>query len=180
MMNAPRDWFDLAYLRDGTPRQRAAYAAIAALDLSARLAPYTPLLAGTIPLDLDLPDSDLDLICAAADLPAFLDVVRAAHGWCDGFDARLKRVNGEPSAVVRFRSDGFPFEVFAQARPVTEQRAYRHLLVEARVLAEGAAARAAIRALRAAGLKTEPAFARYLCLTGDPYAALLAWGEHPR
>ena len=57
------DWFDLRYLRNGSPRQRAAYQAIENVGVLERLAPFTPVLAGTIPLELDLPASDLDILC---------------------------------------------------------------------------------------------------------------------
>lgn len=67
-----------------------------------------------------------------------------------------------------------PVQIFAQPRPVIEQNAYRHMVVEARLLEIGSArAREAVRALNKAGLKTEPAFARYFHLEGDPYATLL-------
>ena len=48
------------------------------------------------------------------------------------------------------------------------------MLIEARLLdLIGDEARSAIRALKANGLKTEPAFGRYFDLSGDPYRKLL-------
>ena len=58
---------------------------------------------------------------------------------------------------------------------MTRQGAYRHMVIQARLLeAGGEAFRGEIVALRRAGLKTEPAFARRLAIAGDPYVALLA------
>ena len=71
-------------------------------------------------------------------------------------------------------------EVFGQPLPIDRQRGYRHLLVEARLLALGGAPlRHAVSTLRRGGLKTEPAFARALELDGDPYERLwtLSWRE---
>ncbi|MFQ5796001.1 MAG: DUF4269 domain-containing protein, partial [Candidatus Bipolaricaulia bacterium] len=55
-----------------------------------------------------------------------------------------------------------------------DQNAYRHMAVEARLLAIGGEqARQEIRRLKRTGLKTEPAFACYFNLEGDPYQVLL-------
>jgi hypothetical protein len=58
--------------------------------------------------------------------------------------------------------------------PTARQNGFRHLLVEAAVLAAGGEQwRRAVRRLKQQGLKTEPAFANLLRLSGDPYVALL-------
>ncbi len=173
-MTLPADWFDPVYLATGTARQRAAHRALQALDLFGALRAYTPMLCGTIPLDLDIDGSDLDIICEAHDLAAFARDVRAAFASCTGFDLRQETVQGVPTVSANFEFEGFAFEIFGQPHAVEEQNAYRHMVVEARLLEMGGeAARAKIRALKKAGLKTEPAFASYLGLTGDPYGALL-------
>jgi hypothetical protein len=84
------------------------------------------------------------------------------------------------AVIARFRAARLPVEVFGQPLPIDRQRGYRHLLVEARLLAGGGAAlRSAVTTERRAGLKTEPAFARALGLDGDPYERLwtLSWRE---
>jgi hypothetical protein len=168
------------YLRDGTPRQRAAGAALRRLDLFARLAPFTPVLAGTIPLAVDTPASDLDVLCEAHDLDAFEAGARAAFGQHAGFRVHRAEHQGLPAAIVCFATEGFPFELFGQPRSVGEQRGFLHLVAEARLLAcaEGQA-RAAIRALKLAGLKTEPAFAVHFALAGDPYVELVRLATAP-
>lgn len=144
------------------------------LHLFELLRDYHPALAGTFLLGLDIPGSDLDIICEADDLDEFENVVRAAFGESAGFRVRRELVRGIPSMIVNFDHAGLPIEIFAQPKPVIEQNAYRHLLVEARLLALGGeSARKAIRALKLVGIKTEPAFARYFRLEGDPYEALL-------
>lgn len=168
----------IAYLQTGTDRQREAYRTLADLRLFERLAAFTPVLAGTIPLDIDLPGSDLDIICQAADLDHFAALVRAAYGDQPDFRVTRKEVGALPTVIARFTRATFPIELFAQDRPVQEQNAYRHMIAEARLLASaGPGAKEAIRALKAGGLKTEPAFAAYFNLPGDPYEALLKWGE---
>lgn len=171
----PTDWTDPAYLQQGTPRQQAAFAALESLGIWRALRPYTPVLVGTVPLDLDIPGSDLDVICEAHNLPVFERGVVAAFGRMRGFAVWRHENDDLPAVVATFRYRGWPVEVFGQSRPVTAQNAYRHMGVEARLLAlAGEQARVAIRALKESGLKTEPAFARYFGLAGDPYQRLLA------
>jgi hypothetical protein len=157
-----------------TARQLQALSALESLALFEVLREYAPVLAGTIPLDLDLADSDLDIICEARDLAAFERAVIGAFGAEAGFRIKREIIAGVESVIANFDYAGFPFEIFGQPRPAREQNAYRHMLVEARLLALGGErAWRALRELKRAGLKTEPAFARYFRLKGDPYATLL-------
>ncbi|RMF82052.1 MAG: DUF4269 domain-containing protein [Chloroflexi bacterium] len=168
------DYRDLAYLLDGSAQQRRAFHALQWLNVFGILDEYDPVLVGTIPINLDIPGSDLDIICEAHDLSAFADCVRAAFSKHDGFNLRTDAIAGMPTVVARFTYRKFPVEIFGQPRPVEQQHAYRHMLIEARLLALGGEKmRRALRELKRQGVKTEPAFAQYLLLEGDPYLALL-------
>ncbi len=138
------------------------------------LAPYRPVVAGTFPLGLDTDASDVDILCEISDAEAFSDVAAQHFGRWPGFSIHRK-ADANPLAVVcRFTLDGLMVEVFAQPLEVKRQRAFRHMMVEQRLLAAaGPAAHEALRNLRAQGLNTEPAFARYFGLEGDPHEALL-------
>lgn len=176
------NWHNPDYLRHGSARQQAAYAALQRLGILLTLRPFAPVLAGTIPLALDVPGSDLDLICevAAAGQPAFAALLHRHYGALPGFGLRHTYWQGLPTVVCRFRAEAFDWELFAQPRPARQQQAVRHLQVEYAVLqAGGDAWRRAVLALRRQGLKTEPAFARLLQLPGDPYAALLTLESWP-
>lgn len=77
--------------------------------------------------------------------------------------------------MVSFEVEGLAVEVFGQALPTACQNAYRHMVIEARLLALGGAAlRQQVLARKASGVKTEPAFAQMMGIAGDPYYALLA------
>nr|WP_281178363.1 DUF4269 domain-containing protein [Sphingomonas sanxanigenens] len=145
-------------------------AASGLLDL---LAPFDPHVAGTPPLGLDLPGSDIDLLCHAPDAEAFVALIWCALG--DRQDFRMHQwVGGGRPVIASFTARGWPFEIFAAAEPVADQAGWRHFLVEQRLLALGGARlRATVMTLRRQGLKTEPAFARALGIEGDPYEALL-------
>lgn len=137
------------------------------------MAQYTPVLTGTIPIDLDIETSDLDIVFEAHDLDVFEREVARLYGDFPGFEAHRAESMGLPASVINFATDRFPIQFFAQPLPVTRQRAYRHMMVEARLLRlAGKSARVAIRTLKKQGIKTEPAFARYFDLSGDPYETL--------
>lgn len=167
-------WTDISYLLRGTQRQQDAYRALQTLDLFAVLRDYSPVLVGTIPLDIELEQSDLDIICEVYGQPSFQYCVTRAFGQQPHFQVRSARKDNLPSVTASFTAEGFPIEIFGQPRPVMKQTAYRHMVVEARLLAIGGEeARRKIRELKRAGLKTEPAFARCFHLQGDPYQTLL-------
>lgn len=138
------------------------------------LAAFDPHVVGTPPLGLDLPASDIDVVCFAPDPDAFTRAVWTAFGTRAGFRMWQKIAPDRP-VVASFVGAGWTIELFGQASPVSEQYGWRHFLVEQRLLALGSAAfRAAVMAQRRSGMKTEPAFAALLGLAGDPYEALLS------
>jgi len=136
---------------------------LARLRVARVLEAHHPTLAGTIPIGVDLPGSDLDVICEAYDLGRFACLVTNTYGARPGFLLRHRSIGGLPTVVARFFACGFSVEVFAQPRLLRRQNAVRHMLVE--------------RRLKEEGLKTEPAFARVFGLDGDPYRRLseLSW-----
>jgi hypothetical protein len=136
------------------------------------LAEHDPHVAGTPPLGLDLPSSDIDVLCFAPDLDRFTTTLWAAFGSYPNF--RIWQWSGADRPVVAsFEAQDWCFEIFGQAKPVIEQMAWRHFAVERRLIALGGQRLATtVMALRREGLKTEPAFAAALRLQGDPYETL--------
>jgi hypothetical protein len=173
-----RDWKDLTYLLQGTVTQQAAYYALEGLRVLALLGAFDPVLVGTIPLDIDIPGSDLDIVCYAADADTFAQHVQDTFGHFPTFVLQRKIIDRLPTVIAWFTSQGFPIEIFGQPHPVTAQHAFRHLVVEARLLRHGGVGvRQQIRHLKVQGLKTEPAFAVVFALSGDPYHTLLQLAE---
>ncbi|PCC74979.1 protein of unknown function [Nannocystis exedens] len=169
---------DLEALRTGAPRQRRAYAVLQSLAIFERLAAFRPALAGTLPLPIHTEASDLDVLCEVHDPAAFVAAC-SPYATRPGFTTEQAPVRGVPSTIVRFAADEFAVELFGQPQPVAQQHGWRHLQIEARVLAlAGEAAVATITQWKREGMKTEPAFARWLRLPGDdPYLAVLALEE---
>lgn len=167
------DLHDLSYLAGGSSRQIDALAVIRELGLWEALADYTPALAGTVPLGVDTPESDLDVICEARDLAAFTERVVGLYAGERDFGWQRGEHQGAESVAAWFSRDVWSFELFAQPVPVARQYACLHLLVEARLLELGGKpARDAIREMKREDWETEPAFAEYFGIAGDPYEEL--------
>lgn len=184
----------IEYLCSGTPRQRAAYRTLTQAGIFEQLAEYHPVLAGTIPLEIDIPSSDLDILCEVYNFAPYAAALKNLYGHLPAFGQKTKELNGVISHISRFTIHAsfniaefsdysnvieapFPVEIVAQPIPTERQRAFLHLCAEARLLTLGGdPARAAIRALKRSGVKTESAFGQYFGLEGDPYQVLLTLG----
>ena len=154
---------------------KPAYAEVLAdLGILRDLAGFGATVIGTPPLGLDLPESDIDVACHAPDAGEFVAALRRLYGASEGFGLRSKTVRSVESTICTFRHLDWTIEVFGQALSLERQHGVRHFRLEQRLLALfGQSFRAEVMALRARGLKTEPAFAEVLGLPGDPYEALL-------
>jgi hypothetical protein len=178
MANLQTNWNDFSYLLRGNNRQQEAYHALQSLAVFDILEEYSPVLVGTIPLDIDVPGSDLDIICQAQDLATIERLVVSAFGLEEDFRVKNVAIKSVSSLIANLNYGGFPIEIFGQPKPITAQDAYRHMIIEARLLnIGGEKARQAIQQIKLSGRKTEPAFARYFHLEGNPYQRLLDLAE---
>ncbi|GAB6931331.1 DUF4269 domain-containing protein [Paenibacillus sp. JCM 10914] len=166
---------DIEYLRVGTDKQQRAAVVLDELDLLRHLKSYDPILVGTIPIGIDLPESDLDIICYVVDFSEFKQcMLQYYEKRIPGLAINHRTVAGVERMVFHFQFGGWAFEVFGQPIPTTQQNGYRHMVIEHRVLRLlGESVRQAILKLKREGSKTEPAFSKILGLTGDPYEAVL-------
>ncbi|HEY8604528.1 DUF4269 domain-containing protein [Tsuneonella suprasediminis] len=139
-----------------------------------KLAAFNPHVVGTPPLGLDIPTSDIDVVCFAPDADAFACAIWNAFSTQANF-RMWQKIKLDRPVVASFAAAGWTIELFGQASPISEQYGWRHFIVEQRLLALGGDIfRAAVMARRNNGMKTEPAFAAVLGLDGDPYQALLS------
>ncbi len=164
------------YLATGNPVQQAAFNALTDFQIWQKLQPFQPVLAGTIPLGIDIPGSDLDVICYWQEEQAFADALTRHFNHLPDFQLLHKAIRQRPTVLARFTAGTFPIEIFGQNRPATEQEAVRHLLIEYAILQEkGETFRQQVIALKMDGMKTEPAFARLLGMEGNGYEQLLTY-----
>ena len=174
----PTNFETIAYLKTGNPRQQKAYKVLEELGIMEKLQEFTPVLTGTIPIGIDIETSDLDIIGCYKTAPDFATVLQLHFGHQTGFRIAVKTKRGTETVVAVFVSGGFVIEIFGQPVPVGQQNAWRHMLIEHAILQEqGEEFRQQIIGLKKQGIKTEPAFAQLLGLSGDPYLALLQYGE---
>lgn len=170
------DFKTIDYLRCGTPKQRLVHQSLTDHAILTHLAPYDPIVVGTIPLDLDIDDSDVDILLQSDDLPS---LAKHLHRLFSNYTAfHLRVFDEEPRSVLicHFAINGLPFELYATNQETVNQMAYLHLLKEYEILQkEGALFAAKVRKLKQQGVKTEAAFCDLLNLSGDPYQALLAY-----
>jgi len=165
----------MEYLKNGTAKQLRVHQVLSTNGIFDKLDAFDPVVVGTIPIGIDLPDSDIDICCSFEDEESFVNSVTSCFGDQQGFSIRPSRKSKDHALVVRFMIADLDFEIFAQRVPTRQQLAYRHMIVEYKLLKEkGAVFREQVLDLKREGLKTEPAFAILLGLAGDPYTALLS------
>ncbi|MEZ4904540.1 MAG: DUF4269 domain-containing protein [Spirosomataceae bacterium] len=165
---------NIAYLQQGNSRQRHAYAILSDYQILSKLQPFDPILVGTIPINIDVESSDLDIIGCFSDKHAFQQSIRDHFGSERHFSMRERQKSGTLAIIANFIVDNFDIEIFGQNIPTKQQLAYRHLIVEDNLLKQhGEKLRQQIIELKRQGHKTEPAFGLALGLVGDPYIELL-------
>ncbi|AZB08418.1 DUF4269 domain-containing protein [Chryseobacterium sp. G0162] len=169
------DFTKIDYLKTGNERQRRAYEILTKHRIFEKLKEYSPILAGTIPIEIDIEGSDLDLIFEV-DLKFeedFLDDLMLSRFIPHDVGVEYPIVNGEKCITLNFMLEGLPIEIFGQNKPTTQQNAYLHMIAEHKILQEkGEEFKQKIIELKKKGIKTEPAFGMLLGLE-NPYKDLL-------
>lgn len=173
-MSKARDWANPEYLLQGNPVQRKTYKILQELKILEHLEEYDPLVVGTIPIDIQIETSDIDVICEVHHFSAFEQRITDVYSKEKNFRCISKVIGEVPRITANFYYKGMEIEIFGQPVPTREQNGFKHMLIEDRMLRlAGETAREEIRNLKRRGLKTEPAFAQFFRLEGDPYDALL-------
>ncbi|MDF9557632.1 DUF4269 domain-containing protein [Bacillus tropicus] len=170
----------ITYLQSGNEKQQKVYDVLNKLNIMEDLALYSPVLCGTIPIRIDTLQSDLDIVMEVHNFDVFEQAMRSLYGSYEGFKIKKKKIKNIESIKMNFKFEGFDFELFAQPKPVRNQNAYRHMIVEHMLLMQHPHIREEIIRLKENGLKTELAFAQVLNIDGDPYDELILLGQEMR
>ncbi|CAM3905233.1 MULTISPECIES: DUF4269 domain-containing protein [Bacillus cereus group] len=170
----------ITYLQSGNEKQQKVYDVLNKLNIMEDLTLYSPVLCGTIPIRIDTIQSDLDIVMEVHNFDVFEQEMRSLYGSYKGFKIKKKKIKTTESIKVNFEFEDFEFELFAQPKPVRNQNAYRHMIVEHMLLMQHPHIREEILHLKENGLKTEPAFAQVLNIDGDPYEELIVLGQEMR
>lgn len=90
------------YLKNGNPRQQEVYNVMMELQLMEKLCEFDPILVGTIPIEIDLPDSDLDVICCVSEFDLFNGAINERLDDIHNFQFSYFTKTGSESLVVQF------------------------------------------------------------------------------
>jgi len=168
------DFTDISYLKKGNQKQQLAFAILTKHKVLENLSTFDPILVGTIPINIDIENSDLDIICYWNDKSEFIETIKDLFSKESNFTIHENVINNQESVIGNFHIDGFEIEIFGQNIPTQQQNGYIHMLVEAQILhSKDENFRLEIIKLKESGIKTEPAFGLLLGLNGNVYEELL-------
>ncbi|MCT4618161.1 MAG: DUF4269 domain-containing protein [Marinisporobacter sp.] len=167
-------WENISYLLNGNDKQKKAYETLKKIEVFHILKKFNPILVGTIPINIDTENSDLDIICEVYDFDEFEGILRTHFKGMTGLKINKDEREGIKNLVANFIYGEFIIEIFGQPVPTTKQNGYKHMIIEERLLKIGGDEfKREIIKLKKEGIKTEPAFARRLNIEGNPYFELL-------
>lgn len=168
------DFSNLEYLKNGNKRQIQAFEILTENKILLNLSEFEPILVGTIPINIDIENSDLDIICFCKNKTSFREKLEATFEYQNEFKIRETLIDNEETIISNFRIDDFEIEIFGQNIPTKNQNGYKHMIIEDKILkTKGENFRLEIIKLKQKGYKTEPAFASLLGIKGNPYLELL-------
>ncbi|WP_430510437.1 DUF4269 domain-containing protein [Gottfriedia solisilvae] len=170
-------FLSIDYLINGNPRQQKAYHTLSRLNIMEDLREFNPILCGTIPIEIDIKDSDLDIIIEVRDFQYYENLIRNLYGLKYNFKISHSIIRDIPVITVNFNFEEFEIEIFGQATPVQNQNAYIHMVIEHLIMEQFPNIRSEVIHLKEQGYKTEPAFCKILGLEGDPYDSLIEYGK---
>ncbi|OIV42064.1 DUF4269 domain-containing protein [Flavobacterium johnsoniae] len=170
------DFTNIEYLKTGNPKQIKAYETLSQNKVLEILSEFTPILIGTIPINIDIENSDLDIICYWKNKTEFIDKISVTFKHKPEFKIQETIINEHESVVVNFKINDFEIELFGQNIPTQSQNGYKHMIIEHQILqSKGENFRLEIVKLKQDGYKTEPAFGKLLGLKTNPYLELLEY-----
>ncbi|WPO76855.1 DUF4269 domain-containing protein [Flavobacterium sp. KACC 22761] len=170
------DFKNIEYLKSGTKRQTEAYETLTKNKVLEVLAEFDPILVGTIPINIDIGNSDLDIVCYWQNKNHFIKRITSLFKDKTNFKISETIINQEESVLGSFILDDFEIEIFGQNIPTENQNGYRHMIIEHQILqSRDENFRKEIIKLKQNGYKTEPAFGKLLGLKKDPYLELLKY-----
>ncbi len=168
------DFTNISYLKTGNQKQQLAFEILSKHKIMENLADFDPILVGTIPINIDIENSDLDIICYWKSKSDFIERIKMLFEKETDFTLREIVIDNQESVVANFYIDAFEIEIFGQNVPTELQNGYKHMIIEDKILhSKDENFRLQIIKLKQKGIKTEPAFGLLLGLKGNIYQELL-------
>ena len=168
------NFLDINYLKEGNAIQKKVHKTITKNQIIKQLQPFNPILVGTFPLGINIDTSDIDIIGKTNNYNETFDYLIKNFSEFHDFKIQLKEEEQTKYILCSFWIKRFKIEIFLEDKDPKEQNAYKHMLIEDKILRkEDEEFKQKIIDLKNNGLKTEEAFALLLGLEGDPYQKLL-------
>lgn len=165
---------NISYLKSGNPKQRKVHQLLVYFNIIESLKIYNPLVVGTIPIEIDLEESDVDIILETNNFEELYHKLNEHYKDFDEFSIEIK--SQENILICNFYIEKIPFEIYAENKPTHLQNGYLHMIKEYEILNQkDIHFKNQIIQLKKQGTKTEPAFAQLLNLKGNPYEELLRY-----
>jgi len=166
-----KNWKDISYLNYGNVKQKKIYEILINTKVLDILNDYIPVLVGTIPIGIDIENSDIDIVCKVDNFDVFEEVLVSNFRKYKDFKITHKE---DKVLVCNFIVNDVQIEIYGSNEDTDKSNGYRHMIIEDRLInLYGEAFKKEIISLKIKGLKTEPAFAKVLNLQGNPYEQLL-------
>jgi hypothetical protein len=168
------DFTNISYLKNGNQKQKMAFEVLTQFRVLEKLVEFNPILVGTIPINIDIEKSDLDIVCCWENKLSFIKKVKDLFEKEIHFTIHEVLIDNQESVVASFYLGSFEIEIFGQNIPTKQQNGYKHMVIEDEILRlRGENFRQEIIKLKKNGHKTEPAFGLLLGLKGNVYQELL-------
>ncbi|MGL4786691.1 MAG: DUF4269 domain-containing protein [Cetobacterium sp.] len=166
---------DIEYLKAGNEKQVQSYQILKKINIFNILNEFNPILVGTIPIEIDIEKSDLDIVCQInlENKENLKQIISKNFSQLKGFKISDKFLS-DGIVIINFFIENMEIEIYASKLISKKTNGYRHMIVENRLLKfANLKFKEEIVSLKRAGIKTEPAFAKLLELNGNPYEELL-------
>jgi hypothetical protein len=74
------DFTNIDYLKNGNGKQSKAYEVLTSKKILSNIIEFNPILVGTIPINIDIENSDLDIICYWENKQKFIEKLNTTFG----------------------------------------------------------------------------------------------------
>ncbi len=173
-MNWEKYFIEREYQKSPTDVQKRALEGLSKLNLFHDLKEFKPVFAGTIPLDIDIQSSDINIICEVTEFIRYQTRLRECFERQKNFIITETYNAVARNSTCRFDAHTFRVEIHGEKKTIQKQNLFQYLIAEAKLLEIGGdAARAEIRRIKRNGHKTEPAFAEYFKIKGNAFDELV-------
>lgn len=162
------DFKNIEYLSEGNFIQRKSYKILKKIEIFTILKEFNPILVGTIPLGINVENSDLDIVCELRN--RLKKIIIENFSKYSKFQVRERK----DSFICNFFVENIEIEIYASKIKSEETNGYKHMVIENKILKiTNSRFKKAVIELKKEKIKTEPAFAKILKIEGDSYEKLL-------